>query len=209
MPLERAPAPDPMTTTTTDSITLGDGKYTVELGTQAGRFSFTALRNGQPWRDMSGDGDGLMLAMFHQLLEQKERIAQLEGAAAKRLARTMRRWDVEDGSTEALEAEPSFTITADLDRGMLEVLPAGLSAEEAEGLPQLLVSVEIDRGVPRVQIYSDTVSGEVAAQYYAMPNGKLVSELWLTPDIQAIGEQIRNRVAGHTESPESYQAPRA
>jgi hypothetical protein len=162
----------------TDSITLGDGKYTVELGANAGRFSFTATRNGEPWRDMSGDGDGLMLAMFHQLVEQKERIAQLERAANERLTRTMRRWDVEDGSSEAMEAEPAYTITADLDRGL-----------------------------PRVQIYSDTCSGEVAAQFYALPNGKLVSELWLTPDIQEIGEQIRDRATERLEATDSHQAP--
>jgi|GEM_PF-4824478 len=61
-----------------DSITVGDGKYTVQLGVSKGRFSFTALRNGEPWRDMSGDGDGLMVAMFHHMLDQQARIAQLE-----------------------------------------------------------------------------------------------------------------------------------
>jgi hypothetical protein len=61
-----------------DSITVGDGKYTVQLGVSAsGRYSFTALRNGEAWRDMSGDGDGLMLAMFHHMLEQQSLIAEL------------------------------------------------------------------------------------------------------------------------------------
>jgi len=197
------------TKTTTDSITLGDGKYTVELGAKAGRFSFTARRNGEPWRDMSGDGDGLMLAMFQQLVAQQERIAHLERTAKEQLTRTVRRWDVEDGSSEAVEAEPSYTITADLNRGLLEVVPAGLSAEQSEGLPQLLLSVGVDRGLPRVQIYSDTCSGEVAAQFYAMPNGKLVRELWLTPDIQSLGEQIRERATEHSGSADSHEAPRA
>lgn len=61
-----------------DSIVVGDGKYTVQLGVRNGRFSFTALRNGEAWRDMSGDGDGLMVAMFHHMLDQQARIAQLE-----------------------------------------------------------------------------------------------------------------------------------
>ncbi|CAN7778025.1 hypothetical protein LJR290_007926 [Variovorax sp. LjRoot290] len=196
-------------TSTTDSITLADGKYTVELGTQNGRFSFTALRNGLPWRDMSADGDGMMLAMFQKLLEQQDRIAQLERAAQAPIQRTLQRWDVEDGTTEPVEAEPTYTMTMDPHRGLLEIRPAGLSDDQLVGLPQMLAYVEIMNGLPRLIVQTDIISGEVEAQFISLPDGRLVDRLYAMPDIQAIGEQIRARGTARSESTESHQAPRA
>lgn len=194
---------------TNDSITLADGKYTVELGTKAGRFCFTALRNGEPWRDMSSDGDGLMLAMFHRLLEQRERIAELERAASEPIQRSMRRWDVEDGSAEPVEAEPTYTVTMDAQRGMVEIRPAGLGDGQLEGVPQLLVFVEVVNGLPRLLVHTDIVGGEVQAEFVCLPDGRLADRLYPIPDIQAIGEQIRSRAAASLESAEAGQVPRA
>ena len=201
-------------TDTIDTITLDGGKYTVELGHRNGRFSFTALRNGEPWRDMSSDGDNLMLAMFQQLRDQQEQIARLERAAQAPIQRTLRRWDVEDGSTEPVEAEPTYTMTMDAARGLLEIRPAGLSDEQLDGVPQLLVMVEIMKGLPRVLVHTDVLSGEVEAQFVSLPDGRLVDRLYAMPDIQAIGEQIRERAhaaapSESPDSPQSDQAPRA
>jgi len=208
----RDPLLEPMTGTI-DSITLDDGKYTVELGSQNGRFSFTALRYGEPWRDMSTDGDGLMLAMFHKLREQQERIAQLERAANESIQRTMRRWDVEDGSTEPVEAEPTYTMTMDPQRRQVEIRPAGLSDDQLEGVPQMLLSVEIMNGLPRVIVHTDIVEGEVAAEFISLPDGRLADPLAVThavmPDVRAIGEQIRTRAADPSGTSDSDQAPRA
>ncbi|KWT65075.1 MULTISPECIES: hypothetical protein [unclassified Variovorax] len=191
-----------------DKITLEGGKYTVELGVKNGRFSFTALRHGEPWRDMSSDGDNLMLAMFQKIREQKEQIAKLERGVQAPLQRTLRRWDVEDGSTEPVEAEPTYTMTMDADRGLLEIRPAGLNDEQLDGVPQLLVMVEIMKGLPRLLVHTDILGGEVEAQFVSLPDGRLVDRLYATPDIQAIGEQIRSRAAAPSEFPESNQAPR-
>lgn len=198
-------------TGTIDKITLDNGKYTVELGHKNGRFSFTALRNGLPWRDMSSDGDNLILAMFQQLRDQQDRIAQLERAAHEPAQHTIRRWDVEDGSAEAVESEPIYTMTMDPAKGVVEIRPAGVSNDHLEGLPQMLLGVEINGGVPRVYIYDDVLSGEVKHQFTALPDGDLVDELDATPDVQAIGKRIR-LAAGQSasqRSPESDQAPRA
>lgn len=50
------------------SITLDGGKYTVlhQNGT-----NFRALRNGQPWRDLTGDGMTLALVQRIQQLEER------------------------------------------------------------------------------------------------------------------------------------------
>lgn len=51
------------------SITLEGGKYTVihQNGT-----NFRALRNGEPWRDLTGDGMTLALVQRIQELEERE-----------------------------------------------------------------------------------------------------------------------------------------
>lgn len=198
-------------TATTDTITLADGKYTVQLGTANGRFSFTSLRNGEPWRDMSGDGDGLMLALFHKVLEQQERISQLELAAQAPVQRTIRRWDVLDGSAEAVEAEPVYTVTMDPAQGLIEIRPEGVSNDHLEGLPQMLLGVEINGGVPRVYIYDDVLSGEVKHLFTALPDGNLVDQEDVKPDVEAIGERIRQAAArsASPQFPEFDQAPRA
>lgn len=202
-------------TDTIDTITLDGGKYTVELGHKNGRFSFTALRNGLPWRDMSSDGDNLMLAMFQQLRDQQEQIARLEQAAKEPVQRTLQRWDVRDGSTPALEAEPTYTMTMDPDKGLVELRPAGIANDDLEDLPQLMVAVEIKGGVPRAYIYNNVLDGEVLAQHIALPNGNLIGHLLVEPDVKAIGELLRSRAAGSSQSSqspdssESDQAPRA
>lgn len=195
-----------------DTITLDGGKYTVELGHKNGRFSFTALRHGEPWRDMSSDGDNLMLAMFQQLRNQQEQIAKLEQAAKEPVQRTIQRWDVRDGSTPALEAEPTYTMTMDPDKGLVEIRPAGVAEDDLENLPQLMVAVEISGGVPRAYVYNNVLDGEVLAQHIALPDGNLVGHLHVEPDVKAIGELLRSRAAVPPESPdshESHQAPRA
>lgn len=202
-------------TDTNDTITLEDGKYTVELGYKNGRFSFTALRNGLPWRDMSSDGDNLMLAMFQELRNQQEHIARLEQAAEEPVRRTLQRWDVRDGSTPALEAEPTYTMTMDPDKGLVEIRPAGIADDDLEDLPQLMVAVEINGGVPRAYIYNNVLDGEVLAQHIALPDGNLVGHLHVEPDVKAIGELLRSRAAASSQSSqspdstESNQAPRA
>ena len=197
---------------TIDTITLDGGKYTVELGHKNGRFSFTALRHGEPWRDMSSDGDNLMLAMFQQLRSQQEQIARLEQAARQPVQRTMQRWDVRDGSTPALEAEPTYTMTMDADKGLIEIRPAGIADDDLDGLPQLMVAVEISGGVPRAYVYKDVLAGEVLAEHIALPDGNLVGHLHAEPDVKVIGELLRSRAAAASHSPdssESDQAPRA
>ncbi|OUM00749.1 hypothetical protein [Variovorax sp. JS1663] len=197
---------------TIDTITLDGGKYTVELGHKNGRFSFTALRHGEPWRDMSSDGDNLMLAMFQQLRSQQEQIARLEQAARQPVQRTMQRWDVRDGSTPALEAEPTYTMTMDADKGLIEIRPAGIADDDLDGLPQLMVAVEISGGVPRAYVYNDVLDGEVLAEHIALPDGNLVGHLHAELDVKAIGELLRSRAAAASQSPdssESDQAPRA
>jgi hypothetical protein len=192
-----------------DSIVLEEGKYTVELSTRNGRFSFTALRNGEAWRDMSSDGDKLMLAMFQQLCEQKLRIEQLEQAAKEPLQKTMRRWDVEEGAVQPLEAEPTYVMKMDVQRGFIDVRPEGVADEHLLDVPHLYVAVEINRGVPCLYVYKDALSGEVEAKYFAM-SGELVERLDENPDIQAIGQQIRDARDRPVEAAnESRQAPSA
>jgi hypothetical protein len=49
-------------------ITLYDGKYTIIQ--QDDPYVFKALRNGEEWRDLTGDG--LVLQMFLRILELEE-----------------------------------------------------------------------------------------------------------------------------------------
>ena len=46
------------------TITLSEGKYVVR---EKPNGSLEALRHGEPWRDLTGDG--LVFSMFHRLLE--------------------------------------------------------------------------------------------------------------------------------------------
>ena len=193
-----------------ESIVLEGGKYTVELGARGDGFHFAALRYGEPWRDMSSDGDGLMLAMFQELRAQQQRIEQLEQAAKEPLQKTMQRWDVEDGSVPPEEAEPTYVLKMDARRGLIDVRPEGVSDEQLPEAPHLFIAVEINKGVPCLFVFKDALSGEVEAQYYAMPGGQLVTELYAKPDVQAIGEQIRSlRSRASEAATESNQAPRA
>lgn len=59
-----------------DKIELNAGKYTVvnELGKGGG---FHALRYGEKWRSLAGDN--LVLAMFHEIEELRERLDVAEG----------------------------------------------------------------------------------------------------------------------------------
>lgn len=160
---------------------------------------------------MSSDGDNLMLAMFQQLRDQQDRIAQLQRAATEPVQSAIRRWDVLDGSAEAVEAEPTYTMTMDPVKGVVEIRPAGVSNDHLEGLPQLLLGVEINGGAPRVYIYDNVLSGEVKHQFTALPDGDLVAELDATPDAQALasafGWQWPDRLPSNPPSPTRRPAP--
>lgn len=175
-----------------DSITVGDGKYTVQLDSSEGRNSFTAMRNGLPWRDMSGDGDGLMLAMFHHILEQRARIDKLECQTAP-ASSTMQRWVVEAGEAPAIENEPTYVMNVDHVMRVVEVVPAGLTAGQHEGMPQIAVGFEINKGLPRLLVFTDAAQGEVLAQYHGSPDGRVVPG---EPDVDVhvVGEQFRERL---------------
>lgn len=55
-----------------------DGKYTVVFDDTPDNVKFYALRYGEPWRDLIGDG--LILAMLHEIDTLKEK---LKGATSK------------------------------------------------------------------------------------------------------------------------------
>jgi hypothetical protein len=57
----------------TTRITVGDGKYTVTHDNGAG---FRALRYGEPWRDLTGDG--LVLALVQEIEELREKVKKYE-----------------------------------------------------------------------------------------------------------------------------------
>ena len=201
-------------TDTIESINLEGGKYTLQLSQAGGQFKFQALRHGEPWRDMSSDGDKLMLAMFHQLREQEARIAELEAQAAKpasSVERTMRRWEVEEGSQDSLESEITYVLKMDAQSGMIDVRPAGIPEEQLHEVPHLYLAIEINKGVPCLFVFDDAYSGEVIAKFHALP-GEMVAGLETPPDIKAIGEDIRVRVLAAQQSsdePSDHQAPRA
>lgn len=56
-------------------ITVGDGKYTVSHNNGVG---LKALRNGEEWRELSGDG--LVLSMVQRIEELEEQVKKTEGA---------------------------------------------------------------------------------------------------------------------------------
>lgn len=53
---------------------VGDNKYTIIFYDDG---SMKALRNGEPWRDLTGDG--MVLAMLQEIDDLKEKQDQLEG----------------------------------------------------------------------------------------------------------------------------------
>ncbi|MBS0454080.1 MAG: hypothetical protein JSS14_22485 [Proteobacteria bacterium] len=132
-----------------ESISLDGGKDTLQLSQAGCQTKFEALRNGEPWRDMSSDGDKLMLAMFHQLREQQARIDELEAAAAdsaQRTERIARRYKVEEGSEPALEAEPTYIMKMDASSRFIDVRPQGIAQDQLREVPHPFAAVEINKG---------------------------------------------------------------
>jgi uncharacterized coiled-coil protein SlyX len=56
-------------------VDLDNGKYTVLIGEEVGEIT-TALRHGEPWRDILGDK--LIFNLAYEVHEQQARIAELE-----------------------------------------------------------------------------------------------------------------------------------
>lgn len=92
------------------------------------------------------------------------------------LSAPVQRWDVMEGTTSPIEAEPTYQIALDYEhaegRVHISMTPQGLSAEEAENTPQLSVCFEVDNGMPTAHVYAD-VLGELAMTAYGMPGGVL------------------------------------
>lgn len=59
------------------NVTVGEGKYTVILAENGG---LRALRYGQEWRDCCGDG--LILALAHEVESLREEVAALKAGVA-------------------------------------------------------------------------------------------------------------------------------
>lgn len=76
------------------SVTLDDGKYTVEH-VDAPDYSFKALRHGEEWRDLCGDG--LVLAMFERICE----LEQVGSVMAQDYANAIDAMDHEDEADES------------------------------------------------------------------------------------------------------------
>lgn len=57
-----------------EKIELYDGKYTVIFNNTTGEFK--ALRYGEEWRSLTGDG--MILAMFFRIQELEEKIKVIE-----------------------------------------------------------------------------------------------------------------------------------
>jgi hypothetical protein len=66
---------------TLKTVNLEDGKYTILH--DEGHGGLTALRNGEVWRNMTGDG--MVLAMFQEIEDLKRRIEENKGLAAEKL----------------------------------------------------------------------------------------------------------------------------
>jgi hypothetical protein len=59
--------------------TVGDGKYTVIFDDSPGApHQFVSTRYGEPWRDLCGDG--MVLAMLHEIDELKAELYKLREA---------------------------------------------------------------------------------------------------------------------------------
>lgn len=56
-----------------EEIHLEDGKYTVVLD-QTNGFEFYAMRYNEKWRNLSNDGDKLILALFQECRNLKEQV---------------------------------------------------------------------------------------------------------------------------------------
>jgi hypothetical protein len=57
-------------------VTVCDGKYTVIYDFDTGQSE--CLRYGEPWRDLCGDK--MVLALFDEIVELREKVEQLERA---------------------------------------------------------------------------------------------------------------------------------
>lgn len=91
----------------------------------------------------------------------------------------LERWDVMAGNAERVEDEPAYTLNVSLDRAAGQmcaaVMPVGRGdAAASEGLPQLLVMVEVNNGAPCAHLYSDAF-GEVAMSVFGMPGARLAA----------------------------------
>lgn len=60
-----------------ESVVLDNGKYEVVVESAPGHHRFHALRYGEPWRDLTGDG--MIMAMLYRIQELEEKVKTLGG----------------------------------------------------------------------------------------------------------------------------------
>ena len=98
----------------------------------------------------------------------------------EQLARVnLMRGDVMAGAAPAVEGEPQYTLDVQLDRTsgqlMVTVAPAGASTPvQTENQPQVLVTVEINNGLPCVHVFGD-LYGDCAMSLFGRPGARLAS----------------------------------
>lgn len=64
----------------TEQVVVENGKYTIQVIEGPSLWKFHALRHGQPWRNLVGDG--LVLAMFYRIQELEQQILKFEALKA-------------------------------------------------------------------------------------------------------------------------------
>jgi hypothetical protein len=90
-------------------------------------------------------------------------------------ATVLRRWDVEIGSVGAVEDEPQYVVTCRPAGGqvLVDIALADADLAAADGAPALLLTVEINGGLPCVHVHSGAVD-ELATSIFADVGGAVV-----------------------------------
>lgn len=88
---------------------------------------------------------------------------------------TIQRWDVREGTTEAVPGEPEYQLSiehrADSAQTRISVIPVGASDDPTQ-LPQLELLVEVNQGLPCVHVYGD-VHGDLGLSIFGKPGARL------------------------------------
>lgn len=88
----------------------------------------------------------------------------------------IRRWDVEDDSAEAVEHEPEYRVACRTAGGqvMVDIALADAGLAAIDGAPSLLLTVEINGGLPCVHVHGGAADAELASTLFADVGGMIV-----------------------------------
>jgi len=88
-----------------EQVSVADGKYTILIGEGADGGQLKALRNGEPWQDLTGNK--MVYCLASELQEARRAIAATEQAAAQKVEDRSGHEIIEAALAEATDGDPN------------------------------------------------------------------------------------------------------